>query len=124
MDAGGAPPAKKARVPKVGKVKNKMPAEVQITAEQLLQEAASTKVSFLDPQISSQILSLSLSPSQVERVAPGPRVKITDKSELADMQRVKRKEFEDSIRKNRSKMTNWTKYAAWEENQREYDRAR
>lgn len=41
----GAPPAKKARVPKVAKVKNKMPAEVQITAEQLLQEAASTKVS-------------------------------------------------------------------------------
>ena len=40
----GPPPAKKARVPKVAKVKNKMPAEVQITAEQLLQEAASTKV--------------------------------------------------------------------------------
>ena len=38
------PPTKKARVPKVAKVKNKMPAEVQITAEQLLQEAASTKV--------------------------------------------------------------------------------
>ena len=43
MEAG-PPPAKKARVPKVAKVKNKMPAEVQITAEQLLQEAASTKV--------------------------------------------------------------------------------
>ena len=41
------PPAKKARVPKVAKVKNKMPAEVQITAEQLLQEAASTKVSYI-----------------------------------------------------------------------------
>ena len=47
-----------------------------------------------------------------------------DQAELADMQRVKRKEFEDNIRKNRTKMTNWIKYAAWEENQREYDRAR
>jgi crooked neck len=97
------PPAKKARVPKVAKVKNKMPAEVQITAEQLLQEASSTKV---------------------ERVAQAPRVKITDPGELADRQRVKRKGFEDDIRKNRTKMTNWIKYAAWEENQREYDRAR
>lgn len=61
---------------------------------------------------------------QVERVAPSPRVKITDPAELADMQRKKRKEFEDNIRKNRSKMTNWTKYAAWEETQKEYDRAR
>ena len=41
----GPPPSKKPRVPKVAKVKNKMPAEVQITAEQLLQEAAATKVS-------------------------------------------------------------------------------
>lgn len=40
----GPPPAKKAKVPKVARVKNKMPAEVQITAEQLLQEASATKV--------------------------------------------------------------------------------
>ena len=51
-------------------------------------------------------------------------MKITDPGELADRQRVKRKGFEDDIRKNRTKMTNWIKYAAWEENQREYDRAR
>ena len=51
-------------------------------------------------------------------------MKITDPSELADRQRGKRKGFEDDIRKNRAKMTNWLKYAAWEENQREYDRAR
>lgn len=57
-------------------------------------------------------------------MAPSPRVKITDPAELADLQRKKRKEFEDNIRKNRSKMTNWTKYAAWEETQKEYDRAR
>ena len=53
-----------------------------------------------------------------------PRVKITDPGELADLQRRKRKDFEDNIRKNRTKMVNWTKYAAWEEAQKEYDRAR
>ena len=57
-------------------------------------------------------------------MAPAPRVKVTDPGELADMQRKKRKEFEDNIRKNRSKMTNWTKYAAWEEAQKEYARSR
>jgi hypothetical protein len=30
--------------------------------------------------------------------------------------------FEDSIRKNRSLMPNWIKYAQWEESQNEYDR--
>ena len=60
----------------------------------------------------------------MERVADAPRVKVTDPAELADRQRKKRKEFEDNIRKNRTKMTNWTKYAAWEEAQKEYDRSR
>ena len=36
----------------------------------------------------------------------------------------KRKEFEDNIRKNRIVMANWFKYAAWEEQQKEVDRAR
>ncbi len=99
------PPAKRAKggVPKVAKVKNKMPAEVQITAEQLLQEAAATKV---------------------ERVAPPPRQKVTSAAELADLQMRKRKEFEDNIRKNRSVMANWIKYAVWEESQNELERAR
>ena len=57
-------------------------------------------------------------------MAPPPRVKISDPAELADMRMRKRKEFEDNIRKNRSRMANWTKYAAWEETQKEYDRAR
>ena len=57
-------------------------------------------------------------------MAPPPRVKISDPAELADMQMRKRKEFEDNIRKNRSRMANWTKYAAWEETQKEYDRTR
>ena len=97
------PPAKKAKMPKVAKVKNKTPAEVQITAEQLLHEAAATKL---------------------ERVPPPPRQKITDAAELADIQMRKRKEFEDNIRKNRTVMSNWIKYAQWEESQQEFARSR
>ena len=97
------PPAKKARVPKVAKVKNKMPAEVQITAEQLLQEANATKI---------------------EKVAPRPKQRVTDPDELAQLQLRKRKEFEDNIRKNRTQMSNWMKYALWEESQGEMERAR
>ena len=57
-------------------------------------------------------------------MAAPPRVKITDPAELADIQRKKRKEFEDNIRKSRTRMANWMKYAAWEETQKEHDRAR
>ena len=43
---------------------------------------------------------------------------------MADYQMRKRKSFEDQIRKNRSVMTNWFKYAAWEESQKQLDRGR
>lgn len=36
----------------------------------------------------------------------------------------KRKEFEDSIRRNRLNLSNWIRYAQWEESQKEIDRAR
>ena len=91
------------RVPKVAKVKNKAPASLQITAEQLLREAKER---------------------QLEIVAAPPKQKIQDGAELADYQMRKRKEFEDSIRKNRIVMTNWFKYANWEEQQKDVDRAR
>ena len=97
------PPTKKPRVPKVAKVKNKMPAEVQITAEQLLQEAAAQKV---------------------ERVSAPPKQKVTSAAELADIQMRKRKEFEDNLRKNRTVISNWIKYAQWEESQQALTRAR
>ena len=93
----------KPRHPKVAKVKNKMPAEVQITAEQLLQEANSQKI---------------------ERIAKRPRQKVADTEELAQLQLTKRKGFEDNIRKNRTVMSNWIKYAQWEQTQQEFDRAR
>ncbi len=97
------PPEKKMKMSKVTRVKNKMPAEIQITAEQLLQEAAATKM---------------------EKVPPPPRQKVTDPAELAHLQMRKRKEFEDNIRKNRTQMTNWIKYARWEESQQDLERAR
>ena len=103
MDDDDGPPAKKVRVPKVAKVKNKMPAEVQITAEQLLHEASHQKI---------------------EKVAPPPRQKISDPAELAAFKMKKRKEFEDNIRKNRAVMSNWLKYARWEDSQQELQRAR
>jgi hypothetical protein len=36
----------------------------------------------------------------------------------------KRKAFEDGIRRNRANISVWLKYAQWEENQKEYERAR
>merc|ERR1719228_2656366 len=91
------------KVPKQAKVKNKAPADLQITAEQLLREAKER---------------------ELEIVPPPPKQKIQDEDELADYQMRKRKSFEDQIRKNRSVMTNWFKYAAWEESQKQLDRGR
>ncbi|EDV19643.1 uncharacterized protein TRIADDRAFT_33203 [Trichoplax adhaerens] len=84
-------------------VKNKLPAPVQITAEQLLREAQER---------------------QLEGIPPPPKQKITDPEELRSYQLRKRKDFEDNLRKNRTLMGNWLKYASWEESQREIDRAR
>ncbi|KAK3745548.1 hypothetical protein QZH41_012464 [Actinostola sp. cb2023] len=84
-------------------VKNKAPAPVQITAEQLLREAKER---------------------QLEIVAAPPKQKISDPDELAEYKLRKRKEFEDNIRKNRSSISNWLKYSQWEESQREIQRAR
>lgn len=68
-------------MPKVAKVKNKAPAEVQITAEQLLREAKERDLEILPPP---------------------PKQKISDEAELLDYQQRKRKVFEDNIRKDRS----------------------
>ncbi|GMS80441.1 hypothetical protein PENTCL1PPCAC_2616 [Pristionchus entomophagus] len=92
------------RLPKkAAKVKNKAPAPVQITAEQLLREAKER---------------------ELELVAPPPKAKITDPDELAEIQRKKRKEFEDGIRKNRNQIANWIKYGKWEESIGEIQRSR
>ncbi|RNA13134.1 crooked neck 1 [Brachionus plicatilis] len=91
------------RGPKAVPAKNKTPAPVQITAEQLLREAKER---------------------QLEYVPPPPRQKISDPEELAAFRLKKRKEFEDNIRRNRLNLSNWIKYAQWEESQKEIQRAR
>ncbi|XP_055335317.1 crooked neck-like protein 1 [Paramacrobiotus metropolitanus] len=93
----------KQKVPRAGQVKNKTPADIQITAEQLLREAKER---------------------QLEVVAPPPKQNITDPVELADFQLRKRKEFEDGIRRNRNNISTWIKYAQWEETQKEIQRCR
>uniref|UniRef100_A0A8C2Z9D2 Crooked neck pre-mRNA splicing factor 1 n=1 Tax=Cyclopterus lumpus TaxID=8103 RepID=A0A8C2Z9D2_CYCLU len=90
-------------VPLALQVKNKAPAEVQITAEQLLREAKER---------------------ELELLPPPPKQKITDEEELNDYKLKKRKGFEDNIRKNRTVISNWIKYAQWEESLKEILRAR
>ncbi|KAK6495370.1 NineTeen Complex (NTC) component [Arthrobotrys musiformis] len=92
--------AEKSRGPP--RVKNKAPSQQQISAEQLLREA-------------------------FERQEPGvqaPTQRFADLEELHEYQGRKRKEFEDYVRRNRINMNNWMRYAAWELEQREYNRAR
>ncbi|KAI1325269.1 cell cycle control protein [Xylariaceae sp. FL0255] len=84
------------------RVKNKAAAPVQISAEQLLREA-------VDRQ---------------ETGIQAPTQRFQDLEELHEYQGRKRKEFEDYVRRNRINMSNWTKYAAWELEQKEFKRAR
>lgn len=86
-----------------GRVKNKAPAKVQITAEQLLREAWERK---------------EVGPSAV------PKQQIADKEELLEFQRTERKQFEMRIVRNRSHTPLWIRYARWEEAQEEFGRAR
>lgn len=91
------------RLPKMAKVKNKAPAPVQITAEQLLREAKER---------------------ELELAPPPPKQNITSKEELDEQKMRRRKVFEDAIRKNKTTMSNWFKYAAYEDNMKELERAR
>jgi len=87
---------------KATRVKNKTPAPVQITAEQLLREAQERQEAEIRPI----------------------RQAITDPEELADFRMRKRKAFEDRIRRARTQISNWLKYAAFEEAQNDFVRAR
>ncbi|PVU94335.1 hypothetical protein BB561_002632 [Smittium simulii] len=84
------------------KIKNKNPAPVQITAEQLLREVQERKEPIYKP----------------------PEQKMVDGEEIAAYQMRKRKEYEDSIRKNRLNIGTWLRYSSWEESQGNLDRAR
>uniref|UniRef100_A0AAV1UUF8 Pre-mRNA-splicing factor Syf1-like N-terminal HAT-repeats domain-containing protein n=1 Tax=Peronospora matthiolae TaxID=2874970 RepID=A0AAV1UUF8_9STRA len=83
-------------------VKNRAPAPIQITAEQILLEANQRK----------------------EEVAPPPRRRIADAAELSEYRMGKRKAFEDELRRQRHHVGTWMKYATWEESQHEFARAR
>uniref|UniRef100_A0A915KUN6 Crooked neck protein n=1 Tax=Romanomermis culicivorax TaxID=13658 RepID=A0A915KUN6_ROMCU len=96
--------SKQIRLPKkAAKVRNKAPAPVQISAEQLLREAKERDLEILPPP---------------------PKQKISDPEELAEYRLKRRKEFEDGIRRNRYAIPTWIKYAKFEENQNELQRAR
>ncbi|KAK0533248.1 NineTeen Complex (NTC) component [Tilletia horrida] len=85
-----------------GRVKNRAPAPIQITAEQLLREA------------------------QERQEAPfvATKSRVEDHEELQEYQARKRKEFEEAIRRTRINITAWIKYAVWEASQAEMARAR
>ncbi|KAH7513816.1 hypothetical protein FEM48_Zijuj11G0022300 [Ziziphus jujuba var. spinosa] len=90
------------KLPRPTRVKNKTPAPIQITAEQILREARERQEAEIRP----------------------PKQKITDSTELADYRLRKRKEFEDLIRRVRWNTSVWIKYAQWEESQKDFNRAR
>ena len=84
-------------------VKNRAPAPIQITAEQLLREAKERGL---------------------EDAPKAPRQYIADNEELQLYRQNKRKDFEDQIRRQRQHIGTWCKYALWEASQKEFERAR
>ncbi|KAM1223787.1 hypothetical protein FF1_042668 [Malus domestica] len=90
------------KLPRAKRVKNKAPAPVQITAEQLLREAREGQEGEIRP----------------------PQQQINDATELADFRLRMRKGFEDQTRRQKRNARVWIKYARWEESQKELDRAR
>ncbi|CAH9122332.1 unnamed protein product [Cuscuta epithymum] len=90
------------KLPRPTRVKNKTPAPIQITAEQILRESRERQEAEIRP----------------------PKQKITDHSELSDYRIQKRKQFEDLIRRVRWNKGVWVKYARWEESQKDFNRAR
>lgn len=110
------------------KVKNKAPAEIQITAEQLLREAKERELEVSKAEnfflVINQILISFYFHFQKQILPPAPKQKISDPEELDAYRLKKRKQFEDSIRKNRLVLPNWIKYAEFEDSQHEIERSR
>lgn len=90
------------RAAEKAQVKNKSAAPQQITAEQLLREAVD---------------------SQRQERGP-PRITFADETELNNYRLGKRKDFEESLRLKRNNIGIWLKYARWEEEQKDFRRAR
>ncbi len=83
-------------------VKNRAPAPIQISAEQIIREAADRQ----------------------EPLVLDPISKIHDAEEYQSYLSSRRKHFEDNIRYRREHIGNWVKYARFEEDNKEYERAR
>lgn len=88
---------------KNNQVKNRAPAPIQITAEQLLREARERGL---------------------EEAPRNPKQYIADNEELQQYRQGKRKDFEDQIRRQRHLIGLWCKYGLWEASQKEFERAR
>ncbi|KAH7906822.1 hypothetical protein BJ138DRAFT_1129627 [Hygrophoropsis aurantiaca] len=84
------------------RIRNRAPAQVQITAEQLLREAQERQ----------------------ETTFRAPKQRVEDFEELHEYRGRKRKEFEERIRRTRGSIKEWTQYANWESSQNEFDRSR
>ena len=87
---------------KVPKVKNYAAAEIQVSAEQLIGESIQYQLN--EPKAA--------------------RVRIMDPDELDDYKYRMRKDFEDSLRRQKHHMGTWLKYAEWEASIGEFLRAR
>jgi crooked neck len=87
---------------KIQKIKNNAAAPLQTTAEQLIRESQAHRTD--DIKI--------------------PIQRISDEDEMNEYKLRKRKEFEDQIKRQRYHIGCWMKYAAWEEHQGEFIRAR
>eukprot|EP00957_Ditylum_brightwellii_P185299 14110062-Ditylum_brightwellii.AAC.1 len=85
-----------------GQVKNRAPAPIQISAEQILREAAERQ----------------------EQHVLEPIVKIHDAEEYQSHLRDRRQNYETNIRYRREHMSNWVKYARFEEDNKEFERSR
>ncbi|KAH7889112.1 hypothetical protein F5I97DRAFT_1803327 [Phlebopus sp. FC_14] len=84
------------------RIRNRAPAAVQITAEQLLREAQERQ----------------------ESTFRAPKQRVEDFEELHEYRGRKRREFEDRVRRTRGSIKEWTQYANWEASQNEFDRSR
>ncbi|KAF9077362.1 TPR-like protein [Rhodocollybia butyracea] len=84
------------------RIKNRAPAAIQITAEQLLREAQERQ----------------------ESAFRAPKQRVEDFEELHEYRGRKRKEFEERIRRTRGSIKEWLQYANWEASQNEFARSR
>ena len=94
----------------MSQVKNRAPAAIQISAEQLLREARERQI---DEEVST-----------AQRESMLKRQQIHDPQELAMYQAQKRRDFEEKLRHTLHNLQSYLRYADWEASQLEFRRAR